>query len=103
MLKDRLLILSHVFVCFPVLFTVYVAADPPASAFVTSINPLVSFSSPQVFIVAVTSILFVDQIFPRFGPSGGEAIAIRINTSGCVGAQNRNKLAKQNLRPNTVL
>lgn len=52
-------------------------------AFVVSINPLVSFSSPQVFITAVTSILFVDQIFTLFGPSGGEAIAIRINTPGC--------------------
>lgn len=68
MLKDRLLILSHVFVCLSVLFTVFVAANPPALAFVTSINPLVSFSSPQVFIAAVTSILFVDQIFPRLVP-----------------------------------
>lgn len=87
----------------PAPFAVYAAVNPPASAFVTSINPLVSFSSPQVFIAAVTSILFVDQIFPGFGPSGGEAIAIRINTSGCVGAQNRNELAKRNMRPNTIL
>lgn len=56
----------------PAPLTARAAVNPPVSAFVTSINPLVSFSSPQVFIAAVTSILFVDQIFPGFTPSGGE-------------------------------
>lgn len=87
----------------PAPLTVHAAVNPPASAFVTSINPLVSFSTPQVFIAAVTSILFVDQIFPGFSPSGGEAIAIRINTSGCVEPQNRNKLAKRNMAQHCFL
>lgn len=48
----------------------YVTVKAP-EPFVVSLNPLTSFSSPQVFIAAVTSIYFVDQILTLFGPAGG--------------------------------